>query len=37
MRKNVTQEAAGFLAGARRRRIWLKVVSALGCVVVFCT
>ena len=37
MRKNITQEAAGFLAGARRRRIWLKVVSALGCVVVFCT
>ena len=37
MRKNVTQEAAGFLAGARRRRIWLKVVGALGCVVVFCT
>ena len=37
MRKNITQEAAGFLAGARRRRIWLKVVSVLGCVVVFCT
>ena len=37
MQKNITQEASGYLARARRRRIWLKVVSALGCVVVFCT
>lgn len=37
MQKNIMREAAGYLERARRHRIWLKVVSALGCVVVFCT
>lgn len=37
MRKDILREAAGYLAGRRSRRIWKKVVSALACVVVFCT
>lgn len=37
LRKDILRETAGYLAGRRRRRTWKKVVSALACVVVFCT
>ena len=37
MQKNIQTEADGYLARKRRHRVWTKVVSALGCVVVFCT
>ena len=37
MQKIIQSEADVFLAKKRRRRLWTKVVSVLGCVVVFCT
>ena len=37
MQKIVQSEADAFLAKKQRRRLWTKVVSVLGCVVVFCT
>ncbi|MCI7742058.1 MAG: CHAP domain-containing protein [Clostridiales bacterium] len=37
MQKTVQSEADVFLVKKRRRRLWTKVVSVLGCVVVFCT
>ena len=37
MQKIIQPEADVFLAKKRRRRRWAKVVSVLGCVVVFCT
>ena len=37
MQKMVQSEAGAFLAKKRRRRLWTRVVSVLGCVVVFCT
>ncbi|MGM9586340.1 MAG: fibro-slime domain-containing protein [Candidatus Limivicinus sp.] len=37
MQKIIQPEADGFLVKKRRRRRWAKVVSVLGCVVVFCT
>ena len=37
MQKIIQPEAGAFLAKKRRRRRWAKVVSVLGCVVVFCT
>ena len=37
MQKMIRSEADVFLAKKRRRRLWTKVVSVLGCVVVFCT
>ena len=37
MQKMIRSEADVFLAKKRRRRLWTRVVSVLGCVVVFCT
>lgn len=37
MQKTVQSEADVFLAKKRRRRLWTKIVSVLGCVVVFVT
>ena len=37
MQKTIQSEADVFLVKKRRRRLWTKVVSVLGCVVVFCT
>ena len=37
MQKTVQSEADVFLVKKRRRRLWTRVVSVLGCVVVFCT
>ena len=37
MQKIIQPEAGVFLAKKRRRRLWTKVVSVLGCLVVFCT
>ena len=37
MQKIIQPEAGAFLAKKRRRRLWTKVVSVLGCLVVFCT
>ena len=37
MQKTIQSEADVFLVKKRRRRLWTKVVSVLGCVVVFVT
>ena len=37
MQKMIQPEADAFLAKKRRRRLWTRLVSVLGCVVVFCT
>lgn len=37
MQKIVQSQADGYLVRKRRRSLWLKVVGALACVVVFCT
>lgn len=37
MQKTVQSQADGYLVRKRRRSLWLKVVGALACVVVFCT
>lgn len=37
MQKKKIQEAEGFVAQHRRRRIWQRIAGGLACVVVFCT
>lgn len=37
MAERLIEKRAGALAKNRRRRLWTRIVSALGCVVVFCT